>query len=57
MVPFGHWQTELVQVPPLPQALLHPPQFAGSLAVLVHRPLQVAKPVGQPSRQTPVAQV
>ena len=57
MVPFGHWQTELLQAPPLPQALLHAPQFAESLVVLVQRPLQEAKPVGQPRRQMPVVQL
>jgi hypothetical protein len=38
MVWAGHWQTELVQVPPAHE-LPHPPQFAGSLVVLVHSPL------------------
>jgi hypothetical protein len=38
MVPAGHWQTPLVQVPP-PQELPQVPQFAGSVAVLAHSPL------------------
>ena len=52
MKPTPHWQTELEQVP-VPQLLPHAPQFAGSLMVLVHRPLQVTKPVGQPIWHTP----
>ncbi len=52
MKPTPHWQIEFEQVP-LPQLLPHAPQFAGSLMVLVHRPLHVTKPVGQPIWQTP----
>jgi hypothetical protein len=38
IVPAGHWQTPLVQVPP-PQVLPQVPQFDGSVAVLAHSPL------------------
>lgn len=47
MNPLAHWQMELLHVPEpheLPQAL----QFAGSLVVLVHRPLQTMNPGGHP---------
>ncbi len=53
MKPFGHWHCELTQVPG-PQLLPHAPQLPGSLTVLVHRPLQLTKPAGQPSWHTPL---
>jgi hypothetical protein len=56
MKPVPHWQTELLQVP-VPQELPHAPQFAGSLMVLVHNPLQVWKPVGHAVWQAPFTQV
>ena len=40
----------------MPQLFEHAPQFAGSLMVLVHRPLQVMKPEGQPAWHMPFAQ-
>lgn len=52
MKPAPHWQMELAQVP-VPHELPHAPQLAGSLTVLAHKPLQVAKPVGQPCRHMP----
>lgn len=53
--PLGHWQVELLHVPG-PHELPHALQFAGSLVVLVHRPLQTMKPGGQPIWQTPPTQ-
>lgn len=35
-----HWQVPFVHVPFVPHELPHAPQFAGFVAVLVHRPLQ-----------------
>ena len=42
---------------PLPHELPHAPQLAGSLPVLVHRPLQVEKPVGQLCVHVPLLQL
>lgn len=42
MVPAAHWQVDAEQVPPVPHDAPHAPQFAGSVTVLVHSPLQVA---------------
>ena len=56
MKPGPHWQTELEQVP-VPHELPHALQFAGSLTVLVHNPLQLTKPVGQPCWHRPFEHV
>ena len=52
---FWHWQVLFVHVP-VPQLFGHEPQCAGSLVVLVHCPLQLTKPGGQPSWQTLLTQ-
>lgn len=52
MKPVPHWQMEFEHVP-VPHELPHAAQLAGSLMVLLHKPLQVAKPVGQPCWHMP----
>jgi hypothetical protein len=54
MRPAAHWHAPLAQVRPAPQALPHEPQFWGSVATVLHWPLQSIWPAEQLAPLPPV---